>query len=270
MNANADEKARGDFTPVNGLEEQLRRVMRDSHTPLWDFYTPLAAFPLWMLVPEGQEPEAAAPGVAIPVCTWTFNESDHVSLYTSRQQAEQVMHLWPERPLTCVAAKGYGLLRLMMQQPADHLWLNLFVPGAQYTLDPDLVEMLLERPEPPDPAPPRVVREPEADPARFLGPVRELLARDAAVRAAWIFEAPPPAGAESPRVRVEVNYELALLMQDPEDDHLLRPVELMAKALTPVQMEWAVTQLRGEDASFRRLAECQPPFYAAHGFLEGG
>lgn len=272
MNANSDANAKekGDFTPVNGLEEQLRRVMTDKHTPLWDFYTPLAAARLWLLVPEGLEPDDLGPGKAIPICTWTFNEAEHVSLYTSRQQAEQVMNLWPERPLTCVAAKGHGLLRLMMMQPADHLWLNLFVPGAQYTLDPDMVDLLLERPEPPDSGLERLVRVPEDDPGKFLGPVRDLLARDAAVRAAWIFEAPASMDKAAPASRGDVSYELALLMQDPDDDHLLRQVELMAKALTPVQMEWTVKRLRGDDASLRELAERQPPFYAARGFLQGG
>jgi hypothetical protein len=93
--------------------------------------------------------------------------------------------------MTCVAAKGYELLRFLFTQDADYLSLNLGLPECQYGLDADMIEILLERPEPADaaPEPVRMVAEPEGDPAKFLGPVKELLARDATVRAAWIFEA---------------------------------------------------------------------------------
>ena len=42
----------------------------------------------------------------------------------------------------------------------------------------------------------------------------------------------------------------------------------MAKALTPVQMDWTATLLRGKDAAFQNLAARQPPFYHARGFLD--
>lgn len=165
--------------------------------------------------------------------------------------------------MTCVSAKGYGLLRYLMTFKADIL-LNMGQKECQYDLDPDMIENLLERPEPPDPKPARVVSQPESDPAKFLGPVKELLARDVTVRAAWIFEAQPT----EPQPRGHCSYELALLMQNPEDDHLLHQLETMAKALTPVQMDLAATQLRGEDEAFRQLAERHAPFYTARGFLE--
>ena len=43
----------------------------------------------------------------------------------------------------------------------------------------------------------------------------------------------------------------------------------MAKALTPVEMEWTPTLLLGDKQSLRNLAKMQPPLYAAPGFLKG-
>ena len=97
--------------------------------------------------------------------------------------------------------------KLTKPHDVDYLSLNLGLPECQYALDADMIEILQERPEPPDPAPERRVREPEGDPAKFLG---------------------------------------------------------------PVQMDWAATLLRGEDAAFENLAARQPPFYRARGFLEDG
>lgn len=267
-------KTKGEFTPVNGLEEQLRRVLTDPHTPSWDFYTPLAAAPLWIVVPHHPELEGTdevAPGGGNPaVCTFhgktlAGEEASWLAVYSARCRAEAALKLWEfPQPMTCVSAKGYELLRFLFTQDADYLSLNFGLPECQYALDADMIEILLERPEPTDERPARMVAQPEGDPAKFLGPVRELLARDAAVRAAWIFEAK---GTE-PQPRGHCNYELALLMRNPDDEHLLRQVETMAKALTPVQMDWATTLLRGEDAAFEKLAERQPPFYHAKGFLE--
>ncbi len=76
------------------------------------------------------------------------------------------------RPMTCVSAKGYELLRFLFTQDADYLSLNLGLPECQYALDADMIEILQERPEPPDPAPERRVREPEGDPAKFLARCR--------------------------------------------------------------------------------------------------
>ena len=59
-----------DFVPVNSLEIQLRALLQDRNTPSWNFYTPLAAAPIWIFVrnypeldgsdliaPEGKNPE---------------------------------------------------------------------------------------------------------------------------------------------------------------------------------------------------------------------
>jgi hypothetical protein len=92
--------------------------------------------------------------------------------------------------------------KLTKPHDVDYLSLNLGLPECQYALDADMIEILLERPEPPAPAPERRVREPEGDPVKFLG---------------------------------------------------------------PVQMDWAATLLRGEDAAFENLAARQPPFYRVRG-----
>jgi hypothetical protein len=129
-------------------------------------------------------------------------------VYSARCRAEEALKLWEFlRPMTCVSAKGYELLRFLFTQDADYLSLNLGLPECQYALEADMIEILRQRPELPDPAPERRVREPEGDPAMFLG---------------------------------------------------------------PVQMDWAATLLRGEDAAFKNLAARQPPFYRARGFLEDG
>src|ERR1039458_7307055 len=43
------------FTPVNSLETKLRTLLADRNTPLWSFYTPLAAAPLWIIVRHRSE-----------------------------------------------------------------------------------------------------------------------------------------------------------------------------------------------------------------------
>lgn len=262
--------AKGDFNPQNVLEDQLKRVLTDTNTPLWDFYTPLAAQPLWITVPASADPEKT--GQNPPVCIFDGKNmagepTRYLGVYSSRSRAEQTLTLWTfPAPMICVASKGYQILRYLVTQGADELWLNFGLPECQYRLDPDMIDILLERPEPSDAprSPERMVHEPEGDPAKFLQPVKELLARDAAVRAAWIFEA----RTDEERPRGHASYELALLMKNSDDDHLLSQVEMMAKALTPVQMDWAATMLRGEDAAFRQLAERHPPFYTAKGFLD--
>lgn len=275
-------QTKGDFTPVNGLEEQLKRVLTERNAPLWDFYTPLAAAPLWIVVPHHPELEgtdAVAPGgrnPAVPV--WSGpgpdGETVHVvGIYSSELRARKGVEMHESQmpgKMSCVSAKGYPLLRFMTTFGADIL-LNMGQKECQYDLDADMIDILLERPEPPDDVPARRVAEPQGDPAKFLGPVRELLARDAAVRAAWIFEVQDTEAADAAtRLRGHASYELALLMRNPDDEHLLPKVETMAKALTPVQMDWTATLLRGEDAAFENLAARQPPFYRARDFLEGG
>ncbi|MBE7497619.1 MAG: enhanced serine sensitivity protein SseB C-terminal domain-containing protein [Verrucomicrobiaceae bacterium] len=266
--------AKGDFTPQNPLEEQLKRLLTDKNTPYLDFYMPLAASPLWIVVPHHPEldgTDLVAPrgqNPAVPVWSGPGPDGEtvkYVGIYSSELRARKGVEMHESRmpgKMTCVSAKGHGLLRFMKTFGADIL-LNMGQKECQYDLDPDLIDYLLEQPEPPDPEPPRTVARPEGDPAKFLGPVKELLARDAAVRAAWIFESKPAA----PLPRGHACYELALLMHDPDDEHLLQKVETMAKALTPVQMEWTTSLLRGGHEAFRELAGNHPPFYAARDFL---
>jgi len=278
-----DAKKKGNFKPVNGLEDQLKRLLTDQHTPLWDFYTPLAAAPLWIVVPHHPELEgtdAVAPdgqNPAVPV--WSGPGSDgetarYVGVYSSELRARKGVEMHESqmlRKMTFVSAKGYQLLQYLMTYEADIL-LNMGQKECQYDLDADMIDILLKRPEPRDdsPAPARTVAKPEGDPAKFLGPVRDLLSRDATVCAAWIFEVTNEEVPDATRLRGHASYELALLMRNSDDEHLLSKVETMAKALTPVQMDWAATLLRGEDAAFEKLAESQPPFYSARDFLEAG
>lgn len=80
-------------------------------------------------------------------------------MYSARCRAEEALKLWEFlRPMTCVSAKGYELLRFLFTQDADYLSLNLGLPECQYALDADMIEILRQRLEPPDPAPERRVR----------------------------------------------------------------------------------------------------------------
>ncbi len=87
-------KTKGDFTPVNEVEEQLRRVLTDKNTPLWDFYTPLAANPLWIVVPEKAAAQAMSKGGQNPAVTvWSGLGPDgetvrYVGVYSSESRAK--------------------------------------------------------------------------------------------------------------------------------------------------------------------------------------
>lgn len=267
MSPPAPTPKKGDFTPLNHLEDQLKRVLTDPQTPLWDFYTPLAAAQLWITVPEeaAKKLHAGHP----PVCVFEGKNlagepARYLGVYSAKTRAEQALKLWQfPAPMTCVSAKGWQLLQYLMVQDADYLWLNFGLRECQYGLDADMIDILLKRPEPPDPEPQVRVTAPAGDPAKFLQPVKDLLARDATVRAAWILETKP----ENPQLRGQACYQMALLMQNPEDEHLLDQVELMVKALTPVQMEWEVALLRAEDHQLKHFAGKNTPFYAAKTFL---
>jgi hypothetical protein len=63
-------------------------------------------------------------------------------------------------------------------------------------------------------------------------------------------------------------YEIGLLMDDPEDKSLLPQVGVMAKALTPVEMECVPAVLMADDQSLRNLSKQKPPFYARPDFLK--
>lgn len=259
-----------EFAPVNSLEITLRTLLRDRHTPFWSFYTPLAAVPLWIIArhhPEldGSE-HVAPPGQNPEVCVFNFPNGEIIGLYTAYCRAEAVMKKWDISPahFQPVSAPGYQLLRFL-QSMDKQITINCGLKDAQYTLDPDMIEILLSRPEPKpvEPHPQRQLASPEGDPQRFLGPVREFLGKQPTVRAAWIFartDAPPqPPGHHA--------YELMLLMRDPEDKSLLHQVEVMAKALTPVEMDWVTSVMLSDDHSLRNLAAQQPPFYQAPDFL---
>jgi hypothetical protein len=47
---------------------------------------------------------------------------------------------------------------------------------------------------------------------------------------------------------------------------LLEKVRTMAKALTPLGMEWTSAMLLGDDKSLGNLAQMYPPFYEAADF----
>lgn len=258
-----------EFIPVNSLEITLRTLLRDRNTPLWSFYTPLAAFPLWIIArhyPELDGSDRVAPEGKNPeVCVFSFPKGDIIGLYTAQCRAQAAMKLWdiPPAQWAPISAQGYGLLHYLHSMDKQ-ITMNCGLKDAQYTLDPDMVEILLSRPEPPpaESQPQRKVRLPEGDPQHFLGPLREFLAKQPAVRAAWIFgrtDAPP----QKPGHHA---YEFSLLMRDPEDKSLLQPVETMLKALTPVEMDWVTGVLMGDDQSFRNFAAEQPPFYQAADF----
>jgi len=252
------------FTPVNALEVQLRRVMSDKNTPLWDFYTPLAAASLWVFVRNYPELDGsdlvAPPGQNPEFCVFEGKDSSCVALYTARSRAQAAFEKYKISPqaMAIVSAPGYQLLKAL-KDGESHLVLNLGLPECQYVLDPDMVEILLERPEPVYDKPPDAVvgMEPTSEVDEHLAPLREFLAKQPQVRAAWVF----------PVRQQSHGYEVHLVMDDPEDDSLLKQVGTMVKALTPVEMECAVATMMGDDQSLRNLSQRKPPFYRRADFL---
>ena len=262
-----------EFTPVNSLEIQLRAIMRDKHTPSWNFYTPLAAAPLWiitkhypeldgsgLIAPEGQNPE---------ICVFKGPEHSYVGLYTAQCRVEEACALMEisRAQFTYVSAPGFQLLKLLVGVEFDYICMNAGLKECQYCLDSDMVEILLSRPEPAYENRPtnQVELDPEDDTHKRLGPLKEFLSRQPKVRAAWVL-AEKPVTPLPPGHRA---YQIGLVMEDPEDESLLHEVGVMAKALTPVEMEWTPTLLLGDKQSLRSLAKMQPPLYAAPGFLKG-
>ena len=113
-------------------------------------------------------------------------------------------------------------MKFLSQHDAE-LWINCGQKECQYHLDPDMVEILLSRPEPrydDDRPVHKVTTHTAVDPAKHLAPLRDFLSRQPRVRAAWIFgqKAGPDAPAGEPA------YEFSLLMDDPEDKSLLHEV----------------------------------------------
>ena len=259
------------FIPANSLETKLRAILTDPHTPSWSFYTPLAAAQLWIITRhypklDGSDlvaPEGQNPGV----CIFRGPEQSAIGIYTAESRVEEAFAKWKLSPaeMTYVSAPGYQLLRYLSEMNAS-LWINCGLPECQYHLDPDMVEILLSRPEPTydkqEVHP--VIIAPADDPAHLLGPLRDFLRQQPQVRATWIFgqseDTPLPAGHRG--------YELGLLMEDPEDNSLLERMNVMLKALTPVEMEWTTATLMADERSLRNLSKQRPPFYAAPGFLK--
>jgi hypothetical protein len=261
-----------DFIPVNSLEIALRNMIRDKHTKSWTFYTPLGSSRLWIFaknypeldgadrpVPEGQNPE---------VCVFTGPDNSYIGLYTAYNRAEAAFTALKLDPATfaIISGQGFELLRYLKEHDANFL-MNLGLPECQYYLDPDMVDIVLERPapEPLSDEPQEIVSfDLSGDPGQHLGPLRDFLATQPTVRAAWIVST---GASEGERVRSQ-NYLLQLLMRDPEDDNLLEKARTMAKALTPVEMEWESGAIMADDDSLRRLAQEHAPFYRAPDFLQ--
>lgn len=253
------------FVPVNSIETRLRAMIQDKNTLSWSFYTPLAAAELWILARNRPEEDGSNDLQNPEVCIFNHPGHSFIGIYTARDRAEAVMAQWQlsEREWIPVSAPGYQLLRYLGEN--HELWMNAGLKDCQYHLDPEMVEILLSRPEPPvEKATHHVALNADHDPKKFLGPLREFLSRQSTVRAAWVFgqqpDAPLPAG--------HCAYEVELLMEDPEDQSLLEQVRVMAKALTPVEMEWTVGVMLADDRSLRNLAKQQRPFYAAPDFLK--
>jgi hypothetical protein len=261
-----------EFSPVNSLETKLRAIIRDKNTPSWSFYTPLAAAPLWVIIknyPELDGSDLVAPGGRNPdLCVFQGTSYSYVGLYTAHCRVEQVFEQWkiPRADFISVSAPGYQLLRYVSTCKAEHIWVNAGLKDCQYHLDPDMVDILLSRPEPSYEvqAGPPVEFDPDDDPASLLGPLKEFLSRQPKVRAAWIMGERPP----TPLPPGHRAYQIGLVMEDPEDNSLLHEVGIMAKALTPVEMEWTPTILMADDQSLRNLVKKKRPFFQSPGFLK--
>jgi hypothetical protein len=261
------------FTPVNSLETMLRTLLADRNTPLWNFYTPLAAAPLWIIVQNHPELDGsdlvAPPGQNPAICLFKGPQAAYIGLYTSAARAQAAftqMKLSP-RLMRIVSAPGYQLLKLLSHHDAQ-LWINCGQKECQYHLDQDMVDILLSRPEPRYDAKPgrKISLEPAGDVEKHLATLHEFLTRQPRVRAAWIYRQKTG----SPRPDGDPIYEIGLVMDDPEDKSLLHEVGVMAKALTPVEMECVPAVLMADDQSLRNLMKQKPPFYARPGFLNPG
>jgi hypothetical protein len=259
--------------PVNSLEIQLRALLTDKNTPYWSFYTPLAAAPLWIITqnyPELDGSDQGAPEGKDPgICVFNGPEYSCVGLYTAQCRVEEAFERMKlsRTMFRYVSAPGYQLLKFLKGVEFDYIWINAGMKEFQYCLDPDMVEILLSRPEPDYKKEPGSQVELGAadDLYEWLGPLKEFLSRRPKVRAAWVLAeklaAPLPPGQRA--------YQIGLVMADPEDNSLLHQVGVMAKALTPVEVECTPTILMADDQALRNLAKKQPPFYEAPGFLKG-
>ena len=257
-----------DFTPTNSLEIALRNLLRDKDTPVWNFYTPLAAAQLYVIVkdyPELDGSDAVAPNGENPsVCVFHADERSWMGVYTSADRAREAMESCkiPAREFTCISAQGHGLLGYLSTIEGE-LWINAGLVECQYHLDADLLEILLSRPAPPPPTAPAdaFVVNRDAEAPAFLAPLREFLARHPEVRAVWVFEKEEPGG--------KLRFDIGLLATDPTDNETLKKVATAVKAITPVEIESETVMLMADDTSLGKLARDQPPFYQSPSFLGG-
>jgi hypothetical protein len=90
--------------------------------------------------------------------------------------------------------------------------------------------------------------------------LRDFLAQQPTVRAAWIFRKPETNG--------KATYEVGIVAIDPEDNVILEKVGTVVKAITPLQVECGVMMMMADDVSLGNLSKQQPPFYAAPDFLD--
>lgn len=259
------------FTPVNSLEIALRALITDKNTPVWSFYTPLAAAYVWIIIkryPEIDGSDLLAPEGQNPaLCIFHQPQLSFAGIYTAECRAAEICEKWsvPLDEYHYVAAPGFPVLQLVSQGDYE-VYINAGLPDCQYHLDGDLVDILLQRPSPnfDEQRGPGMQLHPAGDPQQYLGPLREFLCAQPTVRAAWIFGAPIAA----PLRPGHHAYELHLLMEEPEDRRLDDQVLQMAKALTPVEMEWNVASMMGDDKSLSTLSKQQHPFYQAPDFLK--
>lgn len=260
-----------DFIPANDLEIALRNIISGKDGRVWPFYTPLGSSRLWIFArnyPELDGSDEAAPKGKNPdICVFTGPGDPYIGLYTSYSRAEKAFATLKLDPVTfaIISGQGFELLRYLIGFDASVL-VNLGLPECQYYLDTDLIEILLKRPAPePLPAEPQeiVSFDHSVDPAQHLGPLRDFLATQPTVRAAWIVST----GASEEERAGSQRYLVQLLMRDPEDQSLLQKVSTIAKALTPVEMEWESAVIMADEHNLRRLAQEHLPFYQAPDFL---
>ena len=258
------------FTPVNSLEISLRALLTDKTTLAWSFYTPLAASELWIITqnyPELDGSDEVAPEGQNPgVCLFQGPKETYVGLYTAEcrvQEAFEKLNL-SRSQMIWRSAPGYQLLQFISNLDAS-LWINCGLEYCHFHPDPQMIDILLSRPEPTYDYghPPQKLLQPAGDPAPHLGPLHDFLSRQPNVRAAWIFADQPAPTATADQTEA---YVIHLLMADPEDNSLLDQVKLMAKALTPIHMEWQSSVLMADDANLRKLAKHRAPFYEAPDF----
>ena len=265
------------FQPVNPLESLLRKLLSGEDGRVWQFLTPLAAAPVWLITkhyPELDGSDLVAPEGQNPAfLSLEFPTGKYIGLYTSEQRAQTAFDVYhiSRVDFTTVSTQCHGLLKLLQFAYAEdentHVFVNLGTEDGCYHLSMEWIGYMLERPAPPpltrtepellvDPCPP-------GNPGAPLGPIRDFLAKTPTVRAAFILGVPPDVPGEPAPAR----YDFALVMVDPDDKSLEQRVTVMLKALTPLEEEWSVGTLMAPDEAYRQMAAANPPFYAAPGFL---